>query len=333
MNSILKLKRVSVIIPTRNEEKFIAKCLDSVISQDYPCDWIEVLVVDGASEDKTKEIIQNYSRKYPLVKFLDNIDKYTSNAFNVGIKRSRGEVIILMGAHAGYEKNYISKCIEHLEQYSADNVGGVLKTIPREKTIVAKAIALVLSSRFGAGSYFRIGSDKSMEVDTVFGGCYRRDVFDRIGLFNENLKRSQDLELNLRLKKAGGKIILVPDIISYYYPKSNLKDFAVHNFEDGVWAIYPAKFTKMPLKLRHYIPLIFVSVLVITLAIGIFFPKLIFLFTSVIGFYLLIDLYFSAKITIKEKTIEYIFVLPIIFIVRHIFYGLGSLWGLIKLIR
>jgi glycosyltransferase involved in cell wall biosynthesis len=333
MNSILKLKRVSVIIPTRNEEKFIAKCLDSIISQDYPSDRMEILVVDGVSYDNTKKIVQSYSQKYPSVKLLDNISKYTSYAFNIGIKRSSGEVIMFMGAHAGYKKNYISKCLEYLERYDADNVGGVLKTIPREKTIFAKVISLALSSRFGAGSHFRIGSDKIREVDTVFGGCYRKDVFDRVGLFNENLKRSQDLELNLRLRRAGGKIIIAPDIVLSYYPKSSLRDFAIHNFEDGVWAVYPVKFIKMPLKLRHYIPLIFVSVLVVTLAIGIFVPKYFFIFILITSFYLLINLYFSAVIAIGEKRIEYIFLLPIVFIVRHIFYGLGSLWGLIKLTR
>jgi len=308
---------VSVIIPCRNEEKYIEECLDSVINQDYPKEKLEVLVVDGMSEDRTREVIEKYTKQYLFIKLLNNPKKITPVAFNIGVKNSNGDFIIIMGAHSVYERDYISKCVKYSNEYNADNVGGIWKIVPREKTLVAKSIAFASSSIFGAGdAYYRSGySGKPKWVDTVFGGCYKREVFEKIGLFNENLKRSQDMEFNLRLRKASGKILLAPDIVSYYYPKSNLKDFFFHNIEDGIWVIYPLKFVKMLFKLRHYIPLIFVLTLPLS-----------------IWLYILVSLFFSAQIAFREKDIRYFFVMPAVFATRHIGYGLGSVWGLIKLI-
>ena len=307
---------VSIIIPCRNEEKYIGKCVESIVSQDFPKENLEVLVIDGMSEDKTEEIVAKYASKYSFIKLLDNSKKFTPFGLNIGVKEAKGEIILRMDAHASYEKDYISKCLKYLKEYNADNVGGILKTLPAENTISAEAIALSLSHPFGVGtSYFRLGAKEPREVDTVFGGCYKREVFEKIGLFNENLKKSQDIEFNLRLKRAGGKILLVPDIISYYYPKSNLEDFFLHNFEDGTWAVLPLKFVKTPLKLRHYIPLIFV--LTLPLSIWPYIP---------------ISLFFSAQIAFCEKDPRLFFVMPLIFATRHFGYGLGSIWGLVKII-
>jgi glycosyltransferase involved in cell wall biosynthesis len=192
---------VSIIIPCRNEEKYIGKCLDTLLKQDYPKDDLEILVVDGASEDNTKEIVKGYSQKYPFIRLLDNPKKYTPFGLNIGIKLSKGKIIIRTDAHSGYEKDYVSKCVKYLDEYKADNVGGGIKTLPAQNTIQAKAIAIVLSHHFGVGgAVFRKGAQKLVEVDTVFGGCYKKDVFDKIGYFNENLFRTQDLEFNMRLK-------------------------------------------------------------------------------------------------------------------------------------
>jgi len=309
---------VSIIIPCRNEEKFIRKCLESILNQDYPKEKMEVLVVDGMSEDKTREIVSKLKTQSSKlqIRLIDNPKKFTPFAFNIGIKEAKGELIMLTGAHTIYEKDYVSKCVRYLKEYDADCVGGVLKTIPAENTLIAKAIAISLSHSFGSASYFRIGSKEPKEVDTVFGGCYKREVFEKIGMFNEKLFRSQDMEFNLRLKKAGGKILLFPDIVAHYYPKSNLKDFFWHNFQDGVWAILPFKLVKTPLKLRHYIPLIFV----LTLPISIW-P------------YILLSLIFSVKIALCEKDFRLFFLMPIAFFCRHFGYGLGSVFGLFKILK
>jgi len=327
---------ISIIIPCRNEEKYIGKCLDSIIANNYPKDKLEILVIDGMSGDGTREIIEKSKIQNPTsnIQMLDNPKKITPVGLNIGTKKAKGEIIIRIDAHATYEKDYISKCVEYFKKYDADNVGGIIKTLPEKDSILAKAIAFTLSHPFGTGtSYFRIGSKGPRWVDTVFGGCYKKEVFEKIGLFNENLARSQDLEFNLRLKKAGGKILLVPEIISYYYPKSNLKDFFIHNFEDGIWAIYPLKFVKIPFGLRHYFPLLFVTSLIGSAFFSIFFPVFLKFFLLILLFYFLVNLYFSLKIAVKEKDFKYFFIMPIVFATRHFGYGLGSILGLIKLLK
>lgn len=323
---------VSIIIPCRNEEKFIAKCLDSIISQDFPKEKIEVLVVDGMSVDRTRKILKKYQRGFSFVKMLDNPKKFTPSAMNIGIKKAKGKVIMKIDAHSVYKKDYLTKCLDYLIKYKADAVGGRIITLPSKNTFSAKAIALSLSHQFGVGnSHFRAGVKKPEWADTAFGVAYQKEVFDKIGLFNENLIRSQDMELNLRLKRAGGKILLAPDIISYYYPKSNLKDFFLHNFKDAIWPTYQLKFTKKLYCLRHYLPPLFLLALVV-FAIGIifWFPFIVF-FLSLIGIYFLLAFYFSFKIVLLKKEWRYLFLLPLAFACRHFGHGLGSLFGILKI--
>lgn len=355
------LSLISIIIPCRNEEKFIKKCLNSILEQKYPKNNLEILVVDGMSEDKTRKIVKEYSKKYffnelprskligyhkdiirsklqeikplKIIKLLDNPKKFTSFAFNIGIKSSKGEIIMMAGAHSIYEKNYISKCAKYLKKYNTDNVGGVMKILPRKNSLTAKTIAICLSHPFGIGdSQFRQKLKKPKWADTVFGGCYKKEVFDKIGLFNENLFRSQDMEFNLRLKRAGGKILLCPDIISYYYARSTLKEFIKHNFSNGVWATYPLKFVKIPLSLRHYIPCIFVVSIMIAVILSLFYPLFLFLLGSIFFLYAGINLLASLQIAIKQKNPLYLFTMPLIFATLHISYGIGSVVGLIKIL-
>ena len=329
------MKLVSIIIPCRNEEKFISKCLDSIVAQDYPKDKLEVLVIDGMSKDRTRQIVNEYSKKHSFIKILENPKRITPCALNIGIKNAKGGTIMRMDAHATYQNDYISKCVKYLYEYNADNVGGVWKIVPRSNTIVGKSIALASSSFFGGGNaYYRTGNFKEPKwVDTVFGGCYKKGIFDKIGYFNENLVRSQDMEFNLRLKKAGYKTLLVPDIIVYYYTRSTLKEVFNHRFKDGIWAVVPFKYSEIvPVSIRSLVPLIFVLSLVITVLLGIFLKLFFGLFLFIVTTYLLINCFFSAKITIFEKNWRYFFVLFFTFATLHISYGLGSIVGLIKVL-
>lgn len=309
---------VSIIVPSRNEERFIADCLKSILNQDYPKDKLEILVVDGNSTDKTREIVESFKFQDSRFKIqlLDNPKVITPSAMNVGIKNAKGEIIIKMDAHSIYDKDYVSKCVEHLMDSGADNVGGVLKAVPSKNTLRAKAIAISLAHFFGAGgSYFRTGTDKPIEVDTVAFGCYWKKTFDKIGLYDERMAQIEDLELNYRLRAAGGKIMLFPDIKAIYYPSSdNLSSFFWHNFTDGIWATYPLKYG-FKVSLRHLIPLIFVLTLPLS-----FWP------------YILASLFFSFKIAAREKDLKLFFMMPLVFFARHFGYGIGSIWGLLKLL-
>ena len=353
-------KFVSIIIPCRNEEKFIEKCLDSIIANGYPKDRLEILIGDGMSEDKTREIVRRYTQRYSFIKLFDNPKKIAPAAQNIGVKNAKGEIIMIMDAHVIYARDYILKCVKCLKEHEADNVGGVIITSPAEDTPISKAIVFCLSHFFGAGnSYFRIGSKRIREIESVPYGCYKREVFDKIGLYNENLARSYDMEFNLRLKKSGGKILLVPDIVCYYYPKSNLYDFWKHNFEDGVWVTYPLKWGIKIFSWRHLLPLFFVSAIIFSLVFSPFFWQARAVFNFIFGSYLLANLFFSLQISAKESFKEvrprlaggnptssdsgearplltflrYFSILPVVFACRHFAYGLGSLWGIVRILK
>jgi glycosyltransferase involved in cell wall biosynthesis len=325
---------VSVIIPCRNEEKYIEECLSSLLKQDYPKEKLEILVIDGMSKDKTREIIKKKFGKYPLIRLLENPQRFTPFGLNIGIKEAKGKVIVRMDAHAKYANDYISRCVDCLKEHKVDNVGGAMKTLPGSNTLIAKTIALCLSHPFGAGnSYFRIGSKKPQLVDTVFGGCYRKEVFEKIGLYNEKMIRSQDMEFNLRLKEAGCKILLVPDITSYYYSQPTLIGFLMHNISDGIWITYPLKFGIQAFSWRHLTPLAFLVSLVSFFLLSSISGFFSFFFSLVVVLYILANLFFSLKISKRERNFGYLFLLPIVFLVRHLGYALGSFFGLIKLLK
>ena len=323
--------KISIIIPCYNEEKHIGKCLDSLIDNNYPKDLMEIFVIDGMSEDSTREIVKKYAKQFFFIKLIDNPKKITPIAMNIGIKGAKGDIITFLGAHSTYNFNYIEKLVLWSRKSRADNVGGISITKPSTKTIIANAISLVLSHPFGVGnSYFRIGIKEPIYADTVSLGCYRKEVFDKIGLFNEKLIRNQDIEFNLRLKKAGGEILLVPDIISYYYARSNLKGLFKQNFWNGFWVLYSTKFTKTPFSLRHLVPFFFVLSFCGSLFLSLFYRSFIQMFFLVLVAYFISNIFFSLGISFK-KGFKYFIPVILSFATLHFSYGFGSIWGLIKL--
>ena len=323
---------ISIIIPCHNEEEFIGKCLDSIVEQDYSKDRLEVLVVDGLSDDGTREILKNYTNKYPFIKLLDNPKVIIPAALNIGIGQSSGEVIIRLDAHAAYRRDYMKKCKELLAKYNVDVMGGVIVTLPRNNTILGKAIAISLSHPFGVGnSYFRIGSKKPRRVDTVFNPCYRRSMLDKVGLFNEKIMLSEDITYNQKIKAAGGKILLTPELVSYYYVFSDFRSFCKHNFRNGFWSVYPFKFSVKPVSFRHLVPLGLVLGLFIVSLLSLFFPALWQIFLSIIAVYFITNFCFSIYIAAKRRDARLIFLMPIIFTSLHFAYGLGSVKALITL--
>ena len=213
----MNVRKVSIICPTYKEEKFISGCIQSIESQDYPKEELEVFFVDGMSPDRTREIIQEAAGRTPYLHLLDNPHRTVPYALNTGIREASGEVIIRIDGHCTYPKNYVSALVKQLFELEADNVGGVWNTLPAKDTGICHAIAIVSSHPFGVGaSQHKIGADHVMETDTVPFGCYKREVFNKIGLFDEELTRNQDDEFNGRLLKAGGKIFLIPDVAIDY---------------------------------------------------------------------------------------------------------------------
>jgi cellulose synthase/poly-beta-1,6-N-acetylglucosamine synthase-like glycosyltransferase len=324
----MNLPFISIVIPCRNEKKFIGECLSSATAQDYQKDKIEVLVVDGMSEDGTREIIENYIKKYEGIKMLDNPGRIVPKALNIGIKNARGEVIIRMDAHNIYEKDYISKCVKYLYEYNADNVGGICITFPGSDDLMARSIALSLSHPFGVGNaYFRIGSKDPKYVDTVPFGCYRKEVFEKIGFFDEDLIRNQDDEFNLRLIKNGGKILLVPEIISYYYARDSLSKLSKMYFQYGYFKPLVALKIGAVLTWRQLIPALFIGSLILSGFISLFYGFFLWIFLFILSSYILANIFFSLSIAM-ERGEKYFILLPIVFTTIHFSYGVGYLKGI-----
>ena len=330
-----KAAYVSIIIPCRNEERFIGECLDSIVASDYPKDRLEVLGVDGMSDDKTPEILEEYARQFSFIRVVANPKRSRSHALNLGVENSRGEFIFRVDGHSALESNYVSQCLRYMEEYSADRVGGRMKIIPQDNTLMGKAIALALASPFGVGNArFKtaLKGDPPEWVDTVMVWCCKKDLFRKTGLFNVDIEQSEDIEYSARLSKHGGKTLLVPSIQSHYYARSGLKACWKRNFSYGVWAILPFKYASgVPLALRHLVPLAFVGSFVgfgvLSLVMKFFFP----LFLAIFGSYLSVSAGFSMALSFRERDLRYFFVLPVAFATFHFAYGLGSLRGLASL--
>lgn len=324
---------LSVICPIYNEEKYIANCIESILLQDYPNDDLEVIFVDGMSKDRTREIVAGYTQKYPFIRLIDNPEKIVPYAMNYGIKASKGEVIIRLDAHATYEKNYFSSLVRRLNELKADNVGSVCKTDVLNKTPKTLAIREVLSNKFGVGnSVFRTGVDKVMEVDTVPFGCWRRDVFEKYGLYDTRLVRNQDIELNKRILRGGGKIFIVPDTFCTYLARETYKGLSKNNYGNGKWNILTVHYTKQfnSLSLRHFIPLLFVLSLILPVLFSLFYLPLILLSALSLFAYVSLLGVISLRLAIQKKLS--LFYLLVSFLVLHLSYGWGSLVGICQVL-
>lgn len=323
---------LSVIVPIYNEEKYIERCIQSILKQDYPKDDLEVLFVDGMSNDKTRSIVSSYSKKYPFIFLLDNPNRIVPYAMNIGIKASKGDIIMRLDAHSFYEKDYFSVLTKRLIELDADNVGVVCKTDVLNKTPKTLAIREVLSNKFGVGnSTFRTGVSEVKEVDTVPFGCWRRDVFEKYGLFDVRLVRNQDIELSKRIINGGGKIYIVPDTYCTYLARETYRGIAKNNFGNGKWNILTVFYTKKfsSLSLRHFVPLLFVLSLIIPPFLSIFWFPFIWLSIVSLGLYCGMLGVISLKLSIN-KHLNF-FYLIWSFMVLHLSYGFGSLVGILKL--
>lgn len=320
---------LTVVIPCRDEVRFLGRCLDSILEGDYPAGRMEVLVVDGRSTDGTRALIHSRAAQDGRVRMVDNPRATTPWALNHAIGVARGEIIARVDAHAAVAPDYFTLCVAHLESSGADNVGGVMRTVPRDGGRFAGPIVAALGHRFGVGnSYFRIGSREARWVDTVFGGCWRREVFERVGRFNTKLRRSQDMEFSLRLKAAGGRTLLVPDVRSDYYARATLGAFWRHNFLNGEWAILPFVYSRVfPVSPRHLIPLLFVAALLAGCGLLRLSPWPL---AAVAVPYAAANLTASLHSAIRVRRPAYAAWMPVVFLALHLGYGLGSLYGVFR---
>lgn len=323
---------LSVICPIYNEEKYIGQFLDSLLKQDYPKDDLEILLVDGMSKDKTRDIVAGYTAQYPFIRLIDNPDKIVPYAMNRGIEAAKGDIIMRLDAHASYQPDYFSVLVNGLRRLKADNVGTVCKTDVLNKTPKTLAIREVLGNKFGVGnSTFRTGIDREQEVETVPFGCWPREVFEKYGKYDVRLVRNQDIELNKRIIRGGGKIYILPDTYCTYLARETWHALAKNNYGNGKWNILTVYYTKTfsSLSLRHFIPLLFLLSLIVPLLLAfIWWPFALVAAASLLAYTGLLSVV-SLKLSI-QKNLNFFYLL-ITFFVLHLSYGWGSLMGILKL--
>ena len=328
---------VSIIIPVYNEEKYITGCMESIMRQLFSHEQMEVFFVDGRSTDNTCKILESYAQKFPFIRLLDNPHRFAPHALNIGIKQSKGDIIMRMDAHCTYPSNYVLRLTEQLFELDADNVGGVWNTLPANHSVEAQSVAIASSHRFCIGSIgYRIGVNKIMEVDSVPFGCYRRDVFDKIGLFDEELIRNQDNEFNSRLKNSGGKNYLIPDVVINYYARDSILKICKMYYQYALFTpLVQKKLGKFD-SWRRMIPSIFLFGLVLggilssvpNAARKIFIT----VYFAVIAIYVLTALTIGLQQSLKYKRSGLLFYLPITFFCIHFSYGWGYFVGLWKVL-
>lgn len=318
---------VSIIVPVRNEEKFIARCLESIMNQDYAPWAFDVVVVDGASTDRTREIIQTFQQRYSNLTLIDNPQYIVPISLNLGLQHAKGEIIIRVDGHAAITPDYLTQCVKVLANTGADCVGGAIKSINESKA--ARAIAIAMSSSFGVGnSRFRLGGYEGY-VDTLAFGAYRRNVFEKIGGFDEELVRCQDDEFNYRLRKNRGTIYLSAKIQSGYFPRTDLKKLWRQYFQYGLWKIRVLQKHPSVMQPRQFVPPLFVLTLLLLTALSVFVPDSRLALAGMLLFYGILAMASATALWLRSESCSFPALLAS-FPILHISYGSGFLYGLVK---
>ena len=317
---------LSVIVPCRNEADYIDPFLVNTVSMERPPGGIEILIVDGMSDDGTREKITSFSKKHPEVIIIDNVKRITPAALNIGIERSRGKVILRLDVHTRYASDYLTECIKALEATGADNVGG--PWVPEKNhTSLAKAIAMAFSSPFSVGGARSHDECFRGELDTVYLGCWPRTTFDKYGKFDEEFIRNQDDEHNLRIVRGGGRVWQEPSIKSYYTGRQSLYDLFRQYYQYGYWKVKIIRKHRIPASIRHIVPATFViSIGALTVGTAFWSPVL-WVLLAELTLYFLCDMAASLSSSIKNRSWLPGVFLPIIFPMFHVGYGSGFIAG------
>ena len=320
---------VAIVIPTLNEERFISRCLNSIIKQTYEFEKMDVMIIDGGSNDKTKDIVAKYQKSHQNIRFIENKKKIQSVAFNIGFKKSTAPYIIRLDAHAEYDSKYISLCIENLKQdEKRGNVGGRCNILPFNQSIWAQTNAILNHSRFGiGGAAFRV-SNEAHNTDSVPFGAFPRKIIEKIGGMREDLPRGEDNEYNSRIRKAGYKIFFDPNIISSYFARPTLGASCKQMYANGNSIGYLCYIDREAIGIRHLVPLLFVVSGLFSIIISVLWSPFCYVFCGGLALYLIADA--MASIMGAKDNVKCTLPLFILFFCVHVSYGMGTIAGLIK---
>tara|TARA_B100001248_G_C27396272_1_gene465786 strand:+ start:2671 stop:3708 length:1038 start_codon:yes stop_codon:yes gene_type:complete len=317
--------KVSIILPIRNEERFISKTLQSIIDQKFKGE-LEIIISDGLSNDGTLDIIKLFQKKYTYIKLIKNNAKIVPVGFNKALNFATGDIIIRLDGHSILKTDFIKNSIKILNKKNVSCVGGPTKHF--SNTFVGENISIAQCSYFGAGgASFRTGVSKGKYVNTLAFGAYKRAEFLKVGAYDEELIRNQDEELNYRIVKNGGKIWIDPSIKSVYYVRNSIIKLFSQYYYYGFYKVRVIQKIKSIFSLRHLIPAVFVLTLISFIVIGIL--QRIIMPTLFLGaVYLFANITFSIYESVKHG-VKSLILLPIIYFIMHFSYGLGFLVGLV----
>jgi glycosyltransferase involved in cell wall biosynthesis len=318
---------VSLIVPCRNERDHIAPFLEAVLAQERPAGGFEVLIADGMSDDGTREILARYATDHPEIRMIDNVDRHTPAALNQAIQAARGEVVVRMDVHSTYAPDYVVQCLDVLLRTGADNVGGPWQAVG--KGLRQEAIALAFQSPFSSGGAASHALDHEGPVDSVYLGCWRRETLIRLGLFDPELVRNQDDELNLRIVRGGGMVWQSPRIRSWYAPRASFGALFRQYRQYGYWKVRVIQKHRLPASPRHLVPAAFLLTLLALMLLAPFHPLPRVLLLGLLAAYAAADLGISLAIAARHRRLALLPLLAIAFACFHFGYALGFLEGII----
>jgi len=319
---------VSIVVPCRNERQHIEHCVRSILAQESSAGGFEVIIADGMSNDGTRNVLKRLEGEDPRLRIIDNPGQTAAAGLNAAIRIARGDIIMRMDAHTRYAPDYVRQCVLVLEETGADNVGG--PWIAEGRGLTSSAIAAAFQSPFAVGGARGHNPSYEGELDTVYLGCWRRDVFDRVGLFDEELVRSEDDEFNLRLVRAGGKIWQSPRIKSWYTPRDSLSFLFRQCVQDGYWKVRVIQKHTLPASVRHLVPGTFVTFMVALPLASLWWPDISPLWLGLVGVYSTASLG-AAVVAVKRRGWTSFPVIPAAFFCYHFGYGYGFLRGIVDL--
>jgi len=323
---------VSLCVVAYNEEAFLPNLLKDLSDQTYPHDLTEVVLIDGRSTDKTKQIMETFkdnNKTFMSVQVLDNPKRVQAAGWNVAITHAVGDVIFRIDAHTHIPKDFVEKNMK-LQEQGEFVTGGVRPCLIEDPTPWRKTLLEVENSLFGSSIAASRHSNEKKYVKSMFHAAYRKEVFEKAGLFNETLLRTEDNEMHYRIRKAGYQLCFDPDIVSYQYARSSLKRMIKQKYGNGYWIGLTLGVCLGCISIYHLIPFAFIIGIIVTTLLCCF--GIWQLAALMWAAYLLFTIMSMAATIINKKMNRWIFCMPVLFLVLHICYGMGTAVGLAKLI-
>lgn len=321
---------VSVIIPCRNEEKTIHLVLEALFEQSFPLQNMEIVIADGLSTDGTRRAIHAFSEAHPalFMRLVDNPKQIIPTGLNTAIKASKGELIVRMDAHSLPNQDYVQRCYNAHQEGKAENVGGVWKISPQNNGWVARSIAAAAANPFAVGDAHYRFTEKAAYVDTVPYGSYKRELFEKIGYFDESLLANEDYEFNTRIRQSGGRIWLDPAIQCTYFARATFAALAKQYWGYGFWKAQMLKRYPETLRWRQALPPAFVLGLVVLALVGFIWPIAWPVFAVIVGLYLAVQLVPAIQISLKVGDISLGLGVVIATLIMHFSWGTALIVGL-----